>query len=84
MNSIRYKLNVGSIDDKVKCYEEQMPEAVAGNVLKNVEKFTGNHLLRSLFLNKVAGLSPATLFKRRLRHRCFRTNFAMFLSTTIL
>ena len=31
--------------------------------------------------NKVTGLSPATLFKKRLWHRCFPVNFAKFLRT---
>ena len=35
-------------------------------VLRNFEKFTGKHLLQSLSFNKVAGLRPATLLKRRL------------------
>ena len=39
-------------------------------VLKNFAKFTGKHLSQSLFFNKV-DLRPATLFKDRLRHRCF-------------
>ena len=36
---------------------------------------------RLSFLNKVAGLRPATLLKNRLRHRCFLVNFAKFLRT---
>ena len=36
------------------------------DVLKNFAKFTGKHLSQSLFLNKVAGLRPATLLKKRL------------------
>ena len=35
-------------------------------VLRNFAKFTGKHLRQSLFLNKVAGLRPATLLKKRL------------------
>ena len=35
-------------------------------VLRNFAKFTGKHLCQSLFFNKVAGLRPATLLKRRL------------------
>ena len=34
---------------------------------------------QSLFFNKVAGLRPATLLKKRLWHRCFSVNFAKFL-----
>ena len=36
------------------------------SVLKTFAKFTGKHLCRSLSLNKVAGLNPAALFKKRL------------------
>ena len=53
-------------------------------VLTNFAKFTGKHLSHSFFFNKVAGLSPATLFKKRLRHRCFPMNFAKFLRTPFL
>ena len=35
-------------------------------VLRNFEKFTGKHMCQSLFLNKVSGLRPATLLKKRL------------------
>ena len=37
----------------------------------------------SLF-NKVAGLRPATLLKKRLWHRCFPGNFVKFLRTPFL
>ena len=46
--------------------------------------FTGKHLCQSLFFNKVAGLRPATLLKKRLRHRCFPVNFVKFLRTSFL
>ena len=52
-------------------------------VLRNFTKFTGKQLCQSLFLNKVAGLSTATLLKKRL-HRCFPVNFAKFLRTPFL
>ena len=38
-------------------------------VLRNFTKFTGKQLCQSLFFNKVAGLSTATLLKKRLQ-RC--------------
>ena len=46
-------------------------EAVSGVlhkkiVLKNFTRFTGKHLSWSLFFNKVAGLRPATLLKKKL------------------
>ena len=44
-------------------------------VLRNFVKFTGKQLCQSLFFNKVAGLRPATLLKKRLWHRCFPVNF---------
>ena len=43
------------------------PEVVCKNgVLKHFLKFKGKHLCHSLFFNKVAGLKPATLLKKRL------------------
>ena len=35
-------------------------------VLKNLTKFKGKRLRKSLFFNKVAGLRPETLLKKRL------------------
>ena len=37
-------------------------------VLRNFEKFTGKQLCQGLFFNKVAGLRPTTLLKKRLAH----------------
>ena len=48
-------------------------------VLKNSANFTRKHLCQSLFFNRVAGLMPATLLKKRLWHRCFPVNFSKFL-----
>ena len=53
-------------------------------VLRNFPKFTGKHLCHSLFLNKVAGLSPATLLKKRLWNRYFPVNFRKFLRAPFL
>ena len=39
--------------------------------LRNFTKFTEKHLCQSLFFNKVTGLRPATLLKKKLWHRCF-------------
>ena len=50
-------------------------------VLKNFAKFTRKQLCQSLFSNKVAGLRPSTLLKKRLWHRCFPVNFEKFLRT---
>ena len=38
-------------------------------------------VLESLF-NKVAGVIPTTLLKKRLQHRCFPVNIAKFLRTS--
>ena len=51
-------------------------------VLENFAKLTGKHLCQNLFFNKVAGIRPATLLKKRFWHRCFPMNFAKFLGTT--
>ena len=51
------------------------------DVLENFAKFTGRRLRQSLFFNKVAGLRPATLLKKRLWRRCFSVIFVKFLRT---
>ena len=38
--------------------------SVRKGVLRNFVKFTGKHLCQSLFFNTVAGMGPATLFKK--------------------
>ena len=50
-------------------------------VLRDFTKFLGKHLCQSLFFNKVAGLRPATLLKKRLWHRCFPVIFMEFVRT---
>ena len=47
--------------------------------LENIAKFTGKHLCCSLLLNKVEGLRPVTLLKKRLHHRCSPMTFTKFL-----
>ena len=53
-------------------------------ILKNFTKFTGKHLCWSLFFDKVAGLKPETLFKKKLQHRCLPVYFVKFLRTLSL
>ena len=53
-------------------------------VLKNFAKFTGKQLCQTLLFNKVTGLRPATLLKKRLWRRCFPVNFANFFRTPFL
>ena len=69
------------------CYRHgifQNTVPATGSVLKNFTKITGKHLCQSLFLNKIGGLRPATLLKKRLRHRCFPVNFVKFLRIPFL
>ena len=58
--------------------------SVRKGVFSNFAKSTGRQLCQSLFFNKVTGLSPATLLKNRLRHRCFPVNFTKFLRIPFL
>ena len=58
--------------------------SVRKGVPRNFGKFLGKYLYQSLFFNKVAGLSLATLLKRKLWHRCFPVNFAKFLRIPFL
>ena len=51
--------------------------SVRKGILRNFAK----HLWQSLVFNKV---TPATLLKKRLWHRCFSENIAKFLRTTFL
>ena len=58
--------------------------SVKKGVPGNFTKFTGKYLCQSLFFNKVAGLRPALLLKKRLWHCCFPLNFVKFLRTFFL
>ena len=55
--------------------------SVRKGILRNFAKLTGKHKYQGLFFNKIAGLRPGTLLKKRLRHRCTPVNFAKFLGT---
>ena len=50
-------------------------------VLRNFAKSSGNHLWQSLFFDKVVGLKPATLLKKRLWHRPSPLDFVKYLKT---
>ena len=50
-------------------------------ILQNSQE---NTYARVSSFNKVAGLRPAALLKKRLWHRCFPVNFAEFLRTPFL
>ena len=60
------------------------PELLCKTVFRNFAKLTGQLVCQSLFFNKVAGLRPKTLLKKRLWHGFFPVNFAKFLRTKIL
>ena len=51
------------------------------DVLRNFARFTGNELYQRLFFDKIVGLRPASLFKRKFWHKCFCVNFVKFLRT---
>ena len=53
-------------------------------VLRNFAKVTGKQLCQSLCFNRIAGLRPATLSKKRLWNRFFPVNLAKFLRTPFL
>ena len=58
--------------------------SIKKGTLTNFTKFTGKHLCQSLFLNKAAGLRPATSLKKRFWHRCFPVSFTKFLRIPFL
>ena len=66
----------------MKCPERKISQGILP--FRNFAKLTEKHLRQSLFFNKVAGLRPEILFKKRLWHRCFPVNFAKFLRTLFL
>ena len=54
------------------------------NMSHMFQKFIGKLPRQSLYFNKVRGLRPATLLKKRLWHRCFPVDFAKFLRTPLI
>ena len=54
------------------------------SVLRNFAKLTRKHLRQSFIFNKVAGLKPVALLKKRPWHRSCPVNFAKFLRTPFL
>ena len=69
-----------------KVYHQKQPPEVfcKKGFLWNFAKFTRKHLCQSLFINKIAGLRPATLLKKRLWRSVFPVNFVKFLRTPLL
>ena len=65
-------------------FQNQPPEEFCKKaVLRNFAKFTGKRLYQNPFVNKVAGLRPTTLLKKRLWQKWFPVNFIKFLRTPL-
>ena len=58
--------------------------SIREGVFKIFAKLTGKHPYQSVFVNKVAGLSPETLLKTRLWHKCFPVNCGKFIRALLL
>ena len=63
------------------------PEAATRGVLSGKEfleisQNSHENTCARVFLNKVAGLRPVTLLKKRLWNMCFRADFVKFLRTS--
>ena len=53
-------------------------------IIKHFVIFTGKHLYRALFFNKVAGHQSCNFIKKRLQHRYYLANIRKFIRRTIL
>ena len=58
--------------------------SIKKGVLKNFAKFTGKYLCQNFSFNRVAGLKPASLLKKRLRNRRLLVNCVKHLRTPVL
>ena len=71
-------------------YSSHSTETATGGVLlktvflKILQNSQEDTCARVSFLNKVVGLRPAALSKKKLWHRCFSVNFAKSLRTPFL
>ena len=82
---------VSSDSEKTECNKDftrnrsNRPKVICKKgVLRNFAKFTEKYLCQSLFFNKIAGLKPATILKKRIWHRCFLVKLAKFLRAPFL
>ena len=62
----------------------RLRSSIMKGVLKSFAKFIGQHLRQGLSFNKVAGLRPAALLKKRFWRRCFPVKFTKFLRKPFL
>ena len=70
---VRYKISLQTC----RCWKQPLAMFYKVGILKIFTKFTGKHLCRSIFLNKVSDWRPAT-YKKRHRHRSFLANLCCF------
>ena len=66
------------------CTRSSHPRCSVKSVLRNFAKSARKPRCQSVFFNKVAGLRPATLLKKRLWHRLFPVNLTKFLGSPFL
>ena len=78
------KLQIQHVKEIVQAYRNHHHRSSTKKDLKKITKFIGKTICAGVFFNKVAGLSPATLLKKKLLHRCFLVNFANNLRAHIL
>ena len=74
----------GEILSNFKCRSSHPEVFCKKSVLSIFAKFTEKRLCQSIFFNKVTGLRPASLLKKRLWHMCFPVKFVKFLRTSFL
>ena len=63
---------------RIFCRSSHPDEFYKKDALKYLAKLIGKHVYRSLFLKKVSGCRPATLFKKSLIHKFFSVKFLFF------
>ena len=79
------QLRVNVFASKIRSHSFRAPEDVVQRCSsRDFSEFTGKHLCQSLFFNKVAGIGPATVLKKRFWHRCFPVNFEKFVRTHLV
>ena len=81
--TLNFIVNCGGYVHKCKAKSPEQPQQVfyQKKEFLEISQNPQESTCASLFLNKVAGLRFAILFKKRLWHRCFPVNFAEFLGT---
>ena len=72
--------------DKNKSFIKKQPlqRFCKKGVLKKFHKIHLKTPVSESLFNRLSGLRPASLLKKRLQHRCFQVNFAKFLRTPFL